>query len=515
MKINGRNYNFGRCIRITFFRWGEKSDAHDTKVFTIEHAPELNRYLNAAIDVNVTDRPSASNRNQPGFMANVTIYNPDSKVLNFIKESSIWLDEMLINPLKADDATKKKATAAFYKKRVQVSVEAGYVSENSQGDRIADYHLIMKGYLNGSSYSRKGVDKVLTFGIYDIDPLAMTTEQASSWEYKTPEDYIEEDKHEFKATFLETLNDYIKNFETQRIPRSIETLARAISISSKVSNENVKPLYRDKVTDSKKDIQATPVSANQIGYEYVTEADRKTTNWFEILCVKSYQEYQKSKTGETIIDSTIEDGMLKSTMANTRMPSGGSVSGNNLMDLIDGLCKYIPNLCWKRDMENVKLNRYVFWLAEPKGAFKTGNQANIKIWNYQNLLDSPAISGTGIMTIKMLFNPECKCLSTIALMLDKKLKSSVTRDFTTTEQILMESMASQSSNLAQYGNIQVTGAQAVAALDRGLKDGQSRGYLFNRAFPIISVEHSLSTYGKNWTTVVKTSPSLQGFEIKK
>ena len=86
---------------------------------------------------------------------------------------------------------------------------------------------------------------------------------------------------------------------------------------------------------------------------------------------------------------------------------------------------------------------------------------------------------------------------------------------TSFESELLGSMSAQSSGLSTYGNVQVTGANAVAALNKATNDAKQKGYLFNRGFPIISVEHILSTYKSDWTTIVKTAPSLYGFSVKK
>ena len=80
---------------------------------------------------------------------------------------------------------------------------------------------------------------------------------------------------------------------------------------------------------------------------------------------------------------------------------------------------------------------------------------------------------------------------------------------------MIGSMAGQTS-FANFAINQITGNTFLANLaNKASADADKKGYLFNRGFPIISVEHKLSTYGKDWTTTVKTIPTLgAGVDIK-
>lgn len=509
MNIKGKEYNFGRCLRITFCSWNGNS--YQPTSFIVEHAPELDRLKTIAMDVYVKDMPSASDKDQPGFMGNVTIYNPGAFLIKKISEGAVWLDQEL-----GDEPENKKpeerATAVknFFHKRLQVIIEAGYVQ--GRGDaKSANYNKIIKGFVQGSALYRKGTEWVLTFGIYDIDIDAFSSTIEDKYAEKTTEDYINEYSNNlFERTWYDTLIKYIKKYTEYRLPTEMMT---ASNTSKRIKTlgipESQQPLARD----------ADQLSVNQFPIRIVSEADREKSDWFEVFFVKSLDAYYQAKNSVGSNSLTVRgvyDTDLQEEVKATNMPEGGSVTGHNIAQMLNGLCAIGGNLHWVVDNEGVSKTRYIIWRGQPAKSFINGENAGIKIWNYQNLLESPAVAGNGMMTIKMIFNPKCKCLTTIALMLKNNIEvTDGTLVKASFQENLMESMTAQSSSLSTYGNIQVNGSNAVAALNKGVKDAQIRGNMFNKGFPIISVEHRLSTYGKDWTTIVKTSPSLSGFNLKK
>lgn len=504
MKIRGREFNFGRCIKISFSKYTSKN----VFFYKIEHAPELDRNLNIAIDVTVNDKPSATSKDMPGFSGMVTIYNPSSELLDVIAGGATWFSTYAEEAEKITNEEKEyNATAAFYDSRLTVTIEAGYVKEQD-GKKIADYHQILKGFLNGSSLSHKGTDDVLTFGVFDIDVMKESIDIEKDYKEKYVEDYISDSYLKmFSDTWTDTLKKYIKNFEEKRLPDRNDP-----------RNTTRKVIY-DLSSDGKQSNFPYATDTSRISYSElplidVSEKDRDREDWFDIKFVTSLDAYfdTLSKQGS---DNTeirlVQDTNLKDELELTRMPAG-SVNGINLAQMLDGLCATTGGkVGWYKTLDKVTRNTYIIYRMGNKASFVKGDNANIKIWNYQNLLESPSISGSGIMTIKMIFNPECVCLKTIALMLNKDLKSDATRDISNLETKLLGSMGAQSSSLWSYGNVQLNGSSAVAALNKTVNDASKKGYLFNLGFPIISVEHKLSSYGKDWTTTVKTTPVVGGF----
>ena len=74
---------------------------------------------------------------------------------------------------------------------------------------------------------------------------------------------------------------------------------------------------------------------------------------------------------------------------------------------------------------------------------------------------------------------------------------------------ILGSMAAQTS-LATMGTTQLNGAQALAAQRKGTADSYLKGYMFNVGMPIVKVEHRLSTHKADWTTTVRTVPTISG-----
>ena len=502
MNIRGREFNFGRCIKVSFSRYTSQS----VILYKIEHAPELDRDLNVAIDVTVTDKPSATSKDMPGFSGMVTIYNPSSELLDVIIGGATWMDTYVERKEKSED-NDYNATAEFYKSRLTVTVEAGYVKEKD-GKKIVDYHTILKGFLNGSSFSHKGTDDVLTFGVFDIDIMRESLDLEKDYKDKSIADYVGDSYLKmFADTWTNTLKKYIKNFEEKRLPDRNDPRNTTRKVIYDLSQEETKSNF-PYATD------ASRISYSEVPFIEVSDKDRVREDWFDIKFVESLDVYFDALT-KLGADNTeirlVEDINLKAELELTEMPDG-SVNGINLAQMLDGLCATTGGkVGWYKTLSNVTRNTYIIYRRGTKASFVKGDNANIKIWNYQNLLESPSISGSGIMTIKMVFNPECACLKTIALMLNKDLKSDVTRDISNLETKLLGSMGAQSSSLWSYGNVQVNGSNAVAALNKTVNDASKKGYLFNLGFPIISVEHKLSSYGKDWTTTVKTTPVVGGF----
>ena len=100
MIVNGLEFNFGRCLKIEFYK-GNK------EVMVVEHAPEYNPDLYVAMDVTVTDMPSPLEHDKPGFMGNVTIFNPSKELLTTIASGATWFTDFVNN------SEEKKITQIF------------------------------------------------------------------------------------------------------------------------------------------------------------------------------------------------------------------------------------------------------------------------------------------------------------------------------------------------------------------------------------------------------------------
>lgn len=520
MNINGRNYNFGRCLKVEFYKTRklESGKLESYRVFVVEHAPEANPDNYVAMDVTVKDIPSPTGKNKPGYQGTITIYNPAKELLNAILLGVNIFTNANSNASDINSSTKGASKTDFidyYNNRLQARVSAGYMSKDNKSPV---YSEILWGYVNGSSFAHKGLDDVLTLGVFNINfgnaPINKVTTES------TEEEYISAGSlKQFQGTWHQTLEHYIQNFAQERIPDKTQNLTIDY-ITSTPNSQRVFPL----ADEGKQMTYATQMPVP------VSDFDRKNTSWFKIWYVKMPEFLNKFTTteeGTLRADESSIDYSLSTELRNLQLPSNGGITGDNLATLIDGLCgQYIgkdgTRLGWKLIMENVSKNNYLIYRLGKSKQICKGEKAEIKIWNYQNLLESPSIAANGQMTVKMVFNPACVCLLRLALMLDKSIgETDVTRDVgsfvesKTKNAQMIGSMAGQTS-FANFAINQITGNTFLANLaNKASADADKKGYLFNRGFPIISVEHKLSTYGKDWTTTVKTIPTLgAGVDIK-
>lgn len=477
MIINGRDFNFGRCMRIRLYKG-------DNLVLTIEHKPDIDPDCYVAMDVEVTDMPSPLEHDKPGFMGNITIYNPARKVLTAIASGATWFYDFantgdvsnisssakkIVSSLQA--AKQETALKRYYASRLRATVEAGYVVKG-----VPNYTRILGGYVNGSSFSHKGQDDVLKIGVYDIDmteiskdTLGVEDESLAINKGIFPGSVVEmkwQDKArtKFANTWAETLKKYIQEFET----------------------------------------------------EWINPDDQS----INIVYVKSLRAWlaadSRAKLSEQVLDNK-----LKQELEKQKMPNGG-ISAHNLAGMLNGLCSNADiRVDWlKASPADVSRNTYVIYRLGGTRTVVPGKRANVQIWNYQNLLETPSIDGAGKLTIKMMFNPQCDCNKTISLMLTSALGATdVTRNVKSFEgSVILEGnmvgSMSSTGNDAAVANNQITGNTNVHSLRKQVRDANKTGYLFNTGFPIIRVEHKLSTYGQSWDTTVKTVPITAGLKFE-
>ena len=512
MKIGDRRYNFGRCIRVAFY----PGDS-DQPIYVLEHKPEIDRLYNVHMDITVTDLPSASDKDKPGYQSTVSIYNPSKQLLDIIIGGATWVSDYVDVMSKSDvnksirqfKTEKDSAMKKYYKSRIRATIEAGYVVDGK-----ADYTQLIRGYVNGSSFSHKGQDDILTLGIYDFPAAEAPITEQQKYSVADIMNATEDEKHqmslalltdddtEFEDTWYKTFIKYIKKYETERIPDSPQT--QFDNLTKPAKDNSLAPLKN--VDVPKSSYMTVPIQPE----------DRKTNTWFNVVFLVTRKAWDEVEVGKRNSSRSITDSKLAQKLMEQKMPYG-NVTGYNLYQMLDALCSLaeVP-VSWDRVIDNVSKNTYLIFPLGKDKTFVRGDLADIQIWNYQNLLESPSVDGSGGMSIKMVFNPKCVCKRTIALMLDSSItETDVTRDVgsfqsskTVTKQLL-GSMASQTS-LAAFGVTQLNGAIMLAAQRKERADRDLKGYMFNVGMPIIKVEHKLSTHKADWTTTVKTVPTISG-----
>lgn len=511
MRIKGQGYNFGRCVRVAFY----KSNS-DSPLYVLEHKPEVDRLYNVAMDIVVTDMPSSSAKDKPGYQATLAIYNPSKQLLDVIISGATWISDYIDVMDKGEaqasiQQMKKQKNGAmqrYYDSRIRATIEAGYIVDGKP-----DYTQLIRGYVNGSSFSHKGQDDILTLGIYDIpfsdEPItAMQTYSAAQILEATDEErhqmseaLFTEDNSSFDTTWYRTFEKYIRKYETERIPDAPKTTFEDL-VNPK--DNSLAPLKNVDVPKS------SFITVN------VKPEDRDSSSWFNIVFTASSRAWHSARMGQRNSSGGVTNPQLSYKLMHQIMPEG-NVTGYNLYQMLDSLCALAETpVGWERVVDNVSKNTYLIFPVGETKTYVRGEYSDIQIWNYQNLLESPSVDGAGRMTVKMVFHPKCQCLRTLALMLDETIgETDVTRDVASFQSStkasgqMVGSMTSQ-GNQAAFGVTQVNGATMLAAQRKGKADANLKGYMFNVGMPIIKVEHRLSTHKADWTTTVQTVPTISG-----
>lgn len=507
MKIKNNSYNFGRCVTIAFVDQTKSED----EWFKIVHAPDVNPDWYVAMDITVTDRPSAHAKANPGFQGTVTIYNPPEMLINKINDSATWVNDYVKDNM--NEKQRENAINKFYASRQTVTISAGYLTDDGK----QDLHVILKGFIMGSSLARKGVEDVLTFGVFDENIFKVSRvadkeleKNRTTKSYENQRISDAQNKNKFGRTWYDTFVKYIKQFEMERLPDPKNQYAQ----NRKNTYEYLSTLVQQSNFPGRKDFST--ITEQERPFINVSDYDRKRSDWFEVKFVKSSSMWKNEVFyGGRDRENRAIDVQLEEILKTQLMPSNGAVYGVNLAEMLDGICaRANVRVGWERIVKpNDQRNTYLVYRLGAEPLWVEGKNAAIRIWNYQNLLESPSVSGSGIMTVKMVFNPMCECGLTLALMLDHNVVAGdkTIRDLTMSGD--WGSMAT-SASIATFGTVQLGASNAVAAINKQVQTGKSRGYMFNIGFPIMSVKHELSTHNGTWTTTVQTVPSTAGLTNK-
>ena len=539
MKQNDIDYNFGRMLKVVFWRPGTPygGEAPGGVSYEVEFCPSRDSALCPKIEATVTDLPSADKDDKPGFSADVVIYNPHPDLVQLIATNATWI-------LRTEDASKLRGASQeavkaavnnrledYYKTRLQVSIYAGYWEGESQGTPVG-YTNIFRGYLNESSFFRQGQENILAIRCHDINMTTNSTKAIADTVKQvldsTADEVLEATQEAEKKYFgYGNWDKSFKKFVVSLAPET-ETVVDGMGLN----------LMLD-------------VPKNATNAQLVALFDK----YYKIYYVKSRSAFEQLRvnTLSDITDEVIDYG-LKSQMESygwwpgrqgLSLPdtsgSWGSqslapnwerfhVNANNRGQALNKLCTFSnAKVGYHRYESSVdgKIIYIVYRLGSTNGKPVAGNMADVKIWNYQNLLETPSVGGNGQMTVKMLFNPECRCWRTLALMLSDKLTNK--QGFASLEQIAGRTSRGELVR-DQNGNIvgslksqtgigfaapinQLSGTMSVNALRTQVKDAVKGGYMFNTGFPIVNVVHKLTTHDSAWSTTVKTVPVIRGMLV--
>lgn len=486
MKVDGVKVNFGRKVKLTLEKGGNR--------VVMEFNPAEDSRKCADIRATVHDQVKPNNNSgRRGFTAEVTVINPPEAALNLLAHETFFLDKSdqqkaqfqkgLTEAMNGDTTDNVKLTkdvlTSYYESRTRLTLAVGYsdISTVTEGgktkrkDNDSTYTEIFSGYVTSNTHHRKGTDDILTMACFNFSFDIETVKAISGATGLSKMSKSDQEK-------LLSLSEQEKNNRSGKW-RTWDVQARklvqeyALSRPAR-SNETAKMTYA------------------------VTEKDRRgaVNDWFQVRYI--YRPSNK-KTENKLLRNRLENMFVDSFFT----------TGQYLNNMLDDLCNYKDaDVAFLRDDEYTKgkITIFVYPRGNEIGLVK-GENATHKIWNYQNLLDSPSASNSGALTIRMLLKPDVKPMDTIALMLDKNkggTQSQVAAAVTANGKI-RESMAAAGSLQAYYGAIQ--GPYSLAINNQ---DSTTKGYLFNQGFPVVKVDHKLETRGNTWETDVLTIPMVAG-----
>lgn len=508
MKVNGTEVNFDRIMRITL--WYGQSPASSTSTDTVapqtvilEYAPLDNASFCPNIEAKVTDITNPNNKNgQAGFTAEVTIINPDDAVQRIIANHINWVIdgnsfEEFKKKLLADDGTNPNSETndvltKYYANRVNIRIEAGYwqnsgeiiydANGNVVGDTRRAYTLLFSGYVNSSVFFRKNADNVMIL-------------ECQNW------DYNQINLNAIKKSL--GVNESVSNNAAKYITMALDEQKKRNGSDAFSWDLMAQKLLRNfSITRPDPDYKIGSPVTNYTPVRLVTDADRKRTDWYYVKYI--YTPRDKDKANEELrVKLQNLDTTRFYTVATT------------LTDMLYELSYWKDaNVNFMIDDEYMVGRRVLFvW---PRGAeikFTSAKEADIQIVNYQNLLESPAVTSSGSLNLRMMLNPDCKPQKSIVLRLDDSFgtdqatgDSSVIR----ANQGLRESISFAGTPSPFVATIQGAYALSIYTQQLGRDDVQNKGYMFNIGFPILRCIHTISTRSNKWETQVQTIPMATG-----
>lgn len=491
-RVGDQELNFGRCMRVTIF--------HGATQAVMEFCPmeDANKCPRMEAVVNDIAQPQR-NTGQPGFTAEIKLYNPDSSITTLLAQhQKFMLDYTKSNYaetrfLKLNDGGVKELTE-YYSDRAKARVECGYwvpESTNEDGTAIkghAEYHKLFEGYINNSLEYVSGSDIIIQLYCHDFDAggisnkavteslgLSYTSADMSKWQELSKED---------------------------RKKRSGEGEPSWHTLAGKLCRNFLPVRNKKYLSSSGQFLYATTV---------VSEEDRNRNDWYAIRYIYSPQRKNE-------INIELEQRMTSRVVNISNFMSNAS----DFNGIFAQLCNYgNANVGYSIDYE-YDPEKVVVWVYPVGNGYKqqsktTSKASTIVIMNYQNLLSSPAVDASGALTIKMFLNWNAQPLVNIELRNDERYGNENTAGdefyIARAGRGLRETMTASGKITPYMATIQGARSASVYSLQKGTRFEKEHGYLFNRGFPIIRTKHEVSTHGKEWFTTVTTVPKYTGIKI--
>lgn len=498
MKVNGVDVCFGKVVKVTLY--------YGTDSVTLLYAPQLDPLYNANIDITVEDiaNPMRKN-NELGFTAQLIITNPPPEAVQLISNHINWLvrdneneEEFSMRAMRDLNGT----LLDYYKNRVRCRVDVGYWDYEKRvptdPEARANYQIpgltkLFDGYINSSSLYHDGTDNIMKLACHNFNADTIST-RAIHDEFVCHYPQIE------RQLRLEEQAKKDFNKRSGYDTRDWESMFRKLVVNFALTRPN--PNY----AGGTQEIMGMPSSpAPEL---YLTEADRRNSGWVKIYYIESPNDLKK-------YDEALRVRLQQLDVSRFYTNSG------SLADMLTDLCNERGAMVnWMQYDDFDETHSQAVFFVWPRGrgvSAVTGDAADIKIINYQNLLESPVASASGALRVRMFLNPDCIPLKRIALILDPNIGSDTGtgNSFVVKASTLFRQSMGVRGQLSPYiGTQQLANAMSVYAQEVAARDIRDRGYLFNTGFPIVKCVHKISTLSSDWETVVETIPVWEGLHVK-
>lgn len=495
---DGINYNTDRILRVTVYKEG---GGH----VVIEYCPYDRPTIAAKIDATIKIWPvTQPKNNKPGNLAKVKIFFPPENLISLIDTYTNW-------------AIGYTNAQPYYKTRCRVRVEAGYwdrdlaarsknpsptetsrngVERKKTDDEIAAekrnkgrvYKQVFEGWLNTSSFYRKGTDDILELYAHNIE---LTTTEISKLNSKLVDNGV------LKKIYTATVQGESTAKVQGTAQKSWQTLAH--EIITRFDPQSVKPTAK-----------GTLDRTMEMGYTPIPGTENKETQ----PNFKMHFIFPPKDRDKPWVDAQ-SDPFLEEAVVDTKT-RGIVINVHSFVGAMNEACDYLPGgIVWKPIYKKDNDGYVNHWFWRPGtmekntvNGWKPGT--TVTIYNYQNLLEAPSVDGAGCFNIKMLFNPNVAPDGGIRLVWDDKHRSSnILSPYT--------QGANSTAGLGQYYPSLQAGKYNIQtrALEyqRGIKN--SKGDIFGPTYRVGYITHSLSSYGSAWSTEVKTLSMIYNAGVAK
>ena len=464
---SGVEVNFGRVLK---FEIGN---------LVYEFSPLKKDSLTPRLEATINCRPQVGagmkDMSVPGFTAKLTIYNPGTDLFNLLANNKRLPSQKTVG-----DTLQKNTQKVI--KRPSVKVSAGYWDYENKTEK---YTTIFNGFLNTSSYYRKGVDAVMELWCANVE-----------MSYQSYANLIGTPVTGDERTRLQQILDNRKNLSDISYKAAIKTLIQNLAKKRQPKvNTGESPLLDTILNRTAKQENMSPIEDNSS----VTDEERKSDEWIQLHPIAVPYIGPDNYPSDEILSGVMNTGISNEFTIYTGKPDDDTLKAQ-----LTKLLKNFPGgeVAYAADYETKgEVFHWYFWYVKGEGGGVENTKSVPKtkttvIEDFQNFIEAPVCNGNGQLVMKMMFNPDCRPQYSIMLLWDKYKTNTILNPLDKIQGGQVTTTAGYYGPLMQLGRY----SMVVKALS-----GKDEGDIFNTEMTIISVVHDLSTTGSKWFSTVTTA----------